>query len=78
MVAGITKLFWDNIWRNHGLPDAIISNCDPRFLTDFSWELNKLLGIDTWASTAFYPQTDGQTERVNQDLEAYLWAFINT
>lgn len=75
--AGIAKLFRDNIWRNHGLPDTIISNRDPCFLADFSHELNKLLGIDTQASTAFHPQTDGQTEQVNQDLEAYLCAFIN-
>jgi len=40
-------------------------------------ELNNLLGIQTKLSTAYHPQTDGQTERVNQELEQYLRVFIN-
>jgi len=40
-------------------------------------ELNKMLGIESKLSTAFHPQTDGQTERVNQELEQYLRMFIN-
>jgi len=40
-------------------------------------ELNKLLGIDTKLSTAFYPKTDRQTEKINQELEQYLRMFIN-
>jgi len=40
-------------------------------------ELNKLLGIRTKLLMAFYPQTDGQTERVNQELEQYLQMFVN-
>ena len=39
--------------------------------------LNKLLGIQTKLSTTYYPQTDGQTERVNQELEQYLRVFID-
>lgn len=75
--AGMAWLFRDNVWRNHGLPDAVISDRDPRFLVDFSKELNKLLGIEKRASTAFHPQMDGQTEWVNQDLETHLCAFVN-
>ena len=41
-------------------------------------ELNRLLGIQTRPSTAFHPQTDGQTERVNQELEQYLRLYVNT
>ena len=41
------------------------------------WELNEMLGIKSKLLTAFYPQTDGQTERVNQELEQYLRMFID-
>jgi len=41
------------------------------------WELNQMLGIKSKLSTAFHPQTDGQTERVNQELEQYLRMYIN-
>jgi len=40
-------------------------------------ELNNLLGIQTKLSMAYYPQTDGQMEKVNQELEQYLRVFIN-
>jgi len=40
-------------------------------------ELNSMLGIDTKLLTAYYPQTDKQTERINQELEQYLRMFIN-
>ena len=40
-------------------------------------ELNKMLGIESKMSTVFHPQTDGQTERINQELEQYLRMFID-
>ena len=48
----------------------------PQFAAELMKELNRMLGIKTKLSTAFHPQTDGQTERMNQELEQYLWFFI--
>src|SRR5260370_25720190 len=73
--AGVAKLFLEHIWRHHGLPDKIISDQGLAFISSFSSELANLLNSPL---TAHHPQTDGQTERVNQDLEAYLHIFINT
>jgi hypothetical protein len=74
---GLARLFRDHVWRNHGLPDQIISDRGPQFVSAFTRELNQLLGIKTSLSTAFHPQTDGQTERVNQEIETYLRIFVN-
>jgi len=48
-----------------------------QFATGMMKELNQMLGIDTKLSTAYHPQTDSQTERMNQDLEQYLRMFID-
>ena len=57
--VGVARLFRDHIWRHHGLPEAIISDCGTQFVSQFVRELNKLLGIKTAAPTAYHPQTDG-------------------
>ena len=75
--VGIACLFHDNVWKLHGLPEEVISDCGTQFISQFMWELNKLLGIKVAASTAYHPQTDGQTERVNQEIEQYLRLFVN-
>jgi len=77
LVEGLARLFRDNIWKLHGLPESIISDRGPQFVTGLMRELNEMLGIKSKLSTAFYPQTNGQTERVNQELEQYLRMFIN-
>ena len=69
--------FVKEIWRLHGLPEGIVSDRDPIFVGNFWRDVEKLLGIEARRSTAFHPQTDGQTERVNQVLEQYLRAFVN-
>jgi len=61
----------------HGLPESIISDRGVQFTAGMMKELNNLLGIQTKLSMAYYPQTDGQTERVNQKLEQYLRVFID-
>jgi len=74
---GLVKLFWDHVWKLHGLPESIISDRGVQFAVGMMKELNNLLGIQTKLSTAYYPQTDGQTERINQELEQYLRVFID-
>ena len=49
-----------------------MSERGPQFAAELTRELNRMLGIKTKLSTAFHPQTDGQTERMNQKLEQYL------
>jgi len=61
----------------HGLPKSIISDRGPQFMAGLMRELNQILGIERKMSTVFYPQTDGQTERVNQELEQYIRIFID-
>jgi len=74
--AGAANLYLRNIWKLHGLPRKVISDRGPQFVAGFMKELYRLLGIEAATSTAYHPQTDGQTERVNQELEQYLRIFI--
>ena len=75
-VEGLARLLWDNVWKLHGLPESVVSDRRPQFVAELTKELNRMLGIRTKLSTAFHPQTDGQTKRMNQELEQYLWFFI--
>ena len=77
MAEGLARLFRDNIWKLHGLPESIIFDRGLQFMAGIMRELNKMLGIKSKMSMAFYPQTDGQIERVNQELEQYLQMFID-
>jgi len=77
LAEGSARLFRDNVWKLHGLPESIISDRGPQFAAGLMRELNKMLGIKSKLSTAFHLQTDGQTERVNQELEQYLRMFID-
>ena len=65
------------MWKLHGLPKSIILDRGPQFAAELMKELSEFLGIKTKLSIAFHPQTDGQTERMNQELEQYLCMFIN-
>jgi len=77
LAEGLARLFRDNVWKLHGLPKSIISDRRPQFAAGLMRELNEMLGIKSKLSTAFHPQTDGQMERVNQELEQYLRMFID-
>lgn len=65
------------IVANHGAPDEIISDRDKLFTSHFWKTFVNLLGVKHKLSTAFHPQTDGQTERINQTMEAYLRCYVN-
>jgi len=70
-------LLLDHIYKRFGLPDKIISNRDPHFTSQLFQELGRLLGIRLAMSMAYHPQTNGQTERVNQEVEIYLRIFCS-
>jgi len=70
-------LFLINVFSKHGTPSDIISDRGRTFVSEFWISLCNLLGIKGNLSTAYHPQTDGQTERLNQILEQYLRIYIN-
>ena len=77
MVEGLAKLFRDNVWKLHRLLKSVISDRGPQFTAGITKGLNKMLGIETKLSIAYHPETDGQTERTNQELEQYLRIYVN-
>jgi transposase InsO family protein len=74
---GIARLYRNHVWKDYGLPEIVISDRGQIFVGHFMRDLLKLLGIKSNASTAYHPQTDGQTERVNREVEQYLRVFTN-
>ena len=70
-------LYLEHVWKRTGLPQKIISDRGPQFAAKVIQELWKHLGVKSALSTAYHPQTDGETERVNQELEQYLRIFCN-
>ena len=74
---GLAELILQHIVSQHGLPHDIVSDRGSKFVSKFWRHLTELLGIKLNLSTAYHPQTDGQTERVNQVLEQYLRVFTS-
>jgi hypothetical protein len=74
---GSARLYMKHIWKHHGLPGKMLLYRGLQFVAEFMKELYRLLGIKLAATTAYYPQGDRQTERVNQELEQYLRLFVN-
>jgi hypothetical protein len=76
MATGAANLYLHNVWKLHGLPRKVISDCGPQFVALFMKELCHLLVIEATSSTAYHPQTDRQTEHINQELEQFLQIFV--
>ncbi|GJW51736.1 retrotransposon-related protein [Tanacetum coccineum] len=70
--SDVAKLFLNNIYKLHGLPKVIVSDRDKVFISHFWQSLFKVLKVQLHLSTAYHPQTDGQTEVVNRSLGCYL------
>ena len=77
IVEGCAKLFLLNVCKLHGLQDDILSDRDPEFTSTFGTELIKKQNICLGKSTVFQPQTNSQTEHINQTLEHYLCQYCN-
>ena len=64
-VKGLVRVFKDNMWKLHRLPESVISDRGPQFAVELTKKLKQMLEIETKLSMAFHLQTDGQTERMN-------------
>jgi len=76
-LEGIAKIYRDNIWKLHGIPRKILSNRGPQFASKFMEEFTKALGTKRQLSMAYHLQTDGQMERINQEIEMFLRHYVN-
>ena len=72
---GVAELFFKHVFICFGVHDYLISDQGPEFASTFTAELTHILGYDLKLSTAYHPQTDGETEHVNQEIEMYLQIF---
>src|SRR3981189_2829680 len=74
---GMAKLYRDHGWKRFGLPRKVISDRGTQFTASFTVELCRLLQISQAMSTAYHPQTDGQTERLNQESAQFFSAYTS-
>ena len=76
--SGVATLFFNKVFKCFRLYDKIISDQGPQFASAFTKELGKILGYKLALSTAYHPQTDRETEQVNQEIKTYLWIFCRS
>ena len=72
----LANIFMRTVFRHHGMPRVLVSDRDSKFTSDFWQAFFKRLGTKLSLSTAYHPQTDGQTERANRTVEDMLRAYI--
>ena len=75
LALNMAKLFMHNMWKHYGLPHSITSDQGPQFAAQVMQEINKALSISTKLSTSFHPQTDGQTEIINKEVQKFLQIY---
>ncbi|MBW0479716.1 hypothetical protein O181_019431 [Austropuccinia psidii MF-1] len=72
-----SQIFISHVFSKHGLQNSIVSDIGSLFVSSFWTQLCQKLKISQDLSTAFHPETDGQTERINQILEQHLWIYVS-
>ena len=77
MNISLEEIYRDNIQKLHGVPKKILSDKGPQFTLKFMEEFTKVLGTKRQLLMAYYPQTDGQTERINQEIGIFLRHDMN-
>src|SRR5437773_2779051 len=77
MVKELTLLFLRHVVCHIGVPESIISDRGPQFISDFWNEFCTYIGMKLKLSTAHHPQMDGQTEIINQYFDQCLWPYVN-
>jgi len=74
---GLYHLYLNHVWKLHGTSKKLITDHGPQYSSHFAAEMNKNLGIEMALSTAYHPQTDGQSERTNQEVEQALRTVVS-
>ena len=74
---GVVRIYAKHVFPHYGIPKRVISDRDPRFTAYFAKELCQIVGTEQNISTAYHPQTNGQSERSNQWVEQYLQIYTN-
>jgi len=73
----IAKIYRDKIWKLHRVPRKILSNRELQFTSKFMEDFTKVLGIKRQLLMAYHSKTDGQMERMNQEIRTFLQHYVN-
>ena len=73
----IAKIYRDEIWKLYRVIQKVLSDRGPQFASKFMKDLSKILGTKRTLYIVYHPQTDGQMEQINQEVEAFLQYYVN-